>query len=109
MYDGFWGYRDRFKNARQLAKGLKSELIESQRTVVKLQRGWLEIQSNHLKSMPTVVDKVIKKGMTTQCLAVAESLKLQLNSGPIPSAEKLKEAVSERKPRIDADASCYHS
>ena len=42
---------------------LKSELIESQRSEIRLQGKIIELQSEQLKSVSTVVDTAIEKGM----------------------------------------------
>ncbi len=85
-------YQESFKRARGQVENLKSELIESQRSVVKLQQNLLDIKSDQIKSMCNVVDTAVQKGIQSYSQIVSES--------PPPSAasltaEKLKKTVQE--------------
>ena len=85
-------YQEEFENARRQVENMKSELIESQRKVVKLQRDQLDIQAEQLKSMSTVVDNAVEKGIRTYSQAVSESLP---QPAPGLSEENLKRVVKE--------------
>ncbi len=55
-------------------ENLKFELIESQRSVVKLQQNLLDAKSDQTNSMCTVVDTAVQKGIQTYSQVVSESL-----------------------------------
>ncbi len=84
-------YQASFKSAKGQVENLKSELIESQRTVVKLQQDLLDVKSEEIKSMSTVVDTAVQKGIQTYS-EVTQSL---TTSAPGFTAEKLKKVVQE--------------
>jgi len=94
----FEGHRDTssyigvVENARIQVENLKSELIEAQRSVVKLQQKLIEAQSEQLKSMSTVVDTAVEKGIQSYSQAVSKSVS---ESVPTFTEAKLKRVVQE--------------
>ena len=94
----FEGYRSAssyigfIDDARTQVENLKSELIESHRSQIKLQQNLLEVQSEQIKSVSTVIDTAIENGMKSYSQVVTNSV-----SKPEPNLteEKLKKVIQE--------------
>ena len=91
-YQVVFAYQESFKDVRRQVENLKSDVIESQRSVVKLQQDLLDVKSEQLKSMTTVVDTAVEKGIKSYSQAVSNSLP---QSAPSFTEEKLKKVVQE--------------
>ena len=85
-------YEESFKSARCHAENLKTDLIEAQRSVVKLQQNLLDVKSEQLKSLSTVVDTAVEKGIQSYSQAASQSLP---QSAPSFTEERLKKVVQE--------------
>ena len=79
-------------DARTQVENLKSELIESHRSQIKLQQNLLEVQSEQIKSVSTVIDTAIENGMKSYSQVVTNSV-----SKPEPNftEAKLKKVIQE--------------
>ena len=94
----FEGYRSAssyigfIDDARTQVENLKSELIESHRSQIKLQQNLLEVQSEQIKSVSTVIDTAIENGMKSYSQVVTNSV-----SKPEPNftEAKLKKVIQE--------------
>ncbi len=85
-------YQESFKNARYQVENLKTDVIESQRSVVNLQQSLLDAKSEQLKSMSTVVDIAVEKGIQSYSQAASQS---PPQSAPSFTEETLKKVVQE--------------
>ena len=68
---------DKFESSRVCMEQIKSELIVAQRSVVKLQQQMLEAQANQLKTMSSVVDTAVDKGIRSYSQIVSKTIKMQ--------------------------------
>ena len=85
-------YIDFVDDARTKVENLKLELIESQRSEIKLQKNLIELQSEQLKSVSTAVDTAIENGMKSYSNVLTDSV---TKPEPTFTEEKLKKVVQE--------------
>ena len=82
----------KFEDARTCIEKIKSEMIAAQRSVVKLQQQMLEAQADQLKSMSSVVDTAVDRGIRSYSEIVSRTIE---NATPDLSEKKLKKVVQE--------------
>ena len=99
-YQTVHSHSEKFEAARTCIEDIKSEMIAAQRSVVKLQQQILEAQANQLKTMSSVVDTAVDRGIRSYSEIVSQTIE---NAAPVLSEEKLKKVFHEAV--IDDDRS----